>query len=99
MPLKPRTIPGWPRALCEDWAAAYVGQLSVSAFRAEVKAGRIPKAVQLTAGRLAWLLDDLDAYLDGKRGRPSDPAREASLEHLAAEWDLACDGDRATRLS
>jgi hypothetical protein len=95
---KPRTIPGWPRALCEDWAAVYVGQLSVSAFRTEVGAGRIPAAVQITSGRKAWLIEDLDAYLDGKRGRPSDPARKPSMDNLAAEWDAACDGNGAARL-
>ena len=92
-------IPGWPRALSEDLAAAYVGQLSIGTFRAEVDAGRIPAAVQLTSGRKAWLIEDLDAYLDGKAGKRSDPADERCRTSLVAEWDMACDGDREPRLS
>jgi hypothetical protein len=92
-------IPGWPRALSENLAAVYVGQLSNGTFRAEVDAGRIPAAVQLTAGRKAWLIEDLDAYLDGKARKRSDHARKVPPESLVAEWDMACDGDRATRVS
>ena len=92
-------IPGWPRALSENLAAAYVGQLSNGTFRAEVEAGRIPAAVQLTAGRKAWLIEDLDAYPDGKAGKRSDRAREVLPESLVAEWDMACDGDRDSQLS
>lgn len=95
---KPRAIPAWPRALCEGWAAVYVGQLSVSAFRTEVGAGRIPAAVQITSGRKAWLIEDLDAYLDGKAGKRSAPA-DALPDNLVAEWDMACDGAREPRLS
>jgi hypothetical protein len=95
---KPRELPGWPPAMCEEWAAAYVGQLSVSAFRTEVKAGRIAAAVQLTAGRKAWLREDLDAYLDAKRSKQSDRPHESSPEHLATEWDIACNDSRADRL-
>lgn len=87
---KPRAIPAWPRALCEDWVAAYVGQLSLSAFRNEVDAGRIPAAVRLTAGRKAWLIEDLDGYLDRRRGGLSQSAREPSLAEMVAQWDDAC---------
>ena len=34
-----RILPGWPRGLIEDLAAAYVG-LSVSTFRTDWRAGR-----------------------------------------------------------
>lgn len=85
--------------MCEDWAATYVGNLSISAFRTEVDAGRIPSAVWITPGRKAWLIEDLDRYLDGKRGKPSDPQREPSLAEMTAEWDVACGVDRAARLS
>jgi hypothetical protein len=95
---KPRNIPDWPRALCEDWAAACVGQLSVSAFRTEVGAGRMPAAVQITSGRKAWLIEDLDAYLDGEAGKRSAPA-DTLPDNLVAEWDMACDGDRDSQLS
>jgi hypothetical protein len=67
--------------------------------RAEVEAGRISAAVQLTAGRKAWLIEDLDAYLDGKAGKRSDRGRELLPESLVAEWDMACDGDRDSQLS
>jgi hypothetical protein len=87
---KSRGIPGWPRALCEDWAAAYVGQLSPGTFRIEVDAGRIPAAGQLTAQRKAWLIEDLDAYLDRRSGKRPKPAHELPPEILVDEWDRAC---------
>ena len=60
---------GWvPRGLREAAAAEYVG-LSDSAFRAEVKAGRAPRPVQITRGRVIWLKDDLDGWLDRLSGR------------------------------
>ena len=60
----PTSLPGWPRALKEEWAAAYCG-LSRTTFRVEV--APTVKAVRLTPGRVAWLRDDLDEWLDGKR--------------------------------
>ena len=60
-------LPGWPRGLREELAAAYVG-LSVGTFRAQVAAGEAPDAIRLTAGRKVWLRDDLDRYLDRKAG-------------------------------
>ncbi len=71
---------------------------SPSASRTEVGAGRMPAAVKIMSGREVWLIEDLDAYLDGKRGRPSDPARKSSIDNLTAEWDVVCDGNRAARL-
>ena len=59
-------LPGWPRALREPLAAAYVG-LSASTFRAAV-APSVP-SVRLTTGRVAWLREDLDAWLDARAGR------------------------------
>ncbi len=55
-----------PRALREDDAADYVA-LSVATFRLYV----VPvfPAVQLTPGRVGWLREDLDAWLDQKAGR------------------------------
>ncbi|MBS7810500.1 helix-turn-helix transcriptional regulator [Roseococcus pinisoli] len=55
------TLPYWPRALREPLAAAYVG-LSGSTFR-QVVVPAVP-AVRLTTGRVAWLREDLDAWLD-----------------------------------
>lgn len=85
--------------MCEEWAAAYVGQLSVSIFRTEVAAGRIPAAIWVTPGRKAWLKEDLDRYIDVKSGKSFDDPHEPSLDDLAAEWDRALDGERAARLS
>lgn len=58
-----------PRALKADDAAYYVG-LSVTTFHQQV-APDVP-AVQLTPGRKAWLREDLDAWLDGRRAKPVD---------------------------
>lgn len=97
---KARTLPGWPAALCEEWAAAYVGQLSVGTFRTEVKAGRMPKPIAISNGRVAWLTKELDAYLDALGGAPPTPANDAvSVADAAAEWDLACYGNRGVELS
>jgi predicted DNA-binding transcriptional regulator AlpA len=71
-------LPGWPRGLREDWAAAYVG-ISSALLRSEMKAGRFPAPIQLTVGRIAWLRDDLDAWLDRKAGRV---AQDDSAEWL-----------------
>lgn len=59
----PRTVAAWPRGLREDQAADYVA-LSVSTFRREVARGAAPPPVHVTAGRLAWVREDLDAYVD-----------------------------------
>jgi predicted DNA-binding transcriptional regulator AlpA len=77
-------LPGWPRGLREDMAAAYVG-LSVSTIRAERAAGRFPDPVPLTAGRHVYLREDLDSYLDTKAGRtaPSMNGQETN------PWDTA----------
>jgi predicted DNA-binding transcriptional regulator AlpA len=52
----------------EDIAAAYVG-LSVSTIRNERHAGRFPAPVSLTPGRIVYLKEDLDSYLDARSGR------------------------------
>ena len=71
-------LPGWPRGLREDLAAAYVG-ISSALLRVELRAGRFPAAVQITAGRIVWLRDDLDlCRLDRKAGR--------EVRDDAAEW-------------
>lgn len=64
-------LPGWPRALREDWAAAYVG-LGTTTFREQV-APSVP-AVTLVGRRKAWLREDLDRWLDARRagGAPSE---------------------------
>jgi predicted DNA-binding transcriptional regulator AlpA len=64
---EPLTLPGWPRGLREDLAAAYVG-LSVSTIRSERIAGRFPAPIAITVGRIVYLREDLDSYLDRKAG-------------------------------
>lgn len=84
-------LPGWPRGLREDWAAAYVG-LSVTSFRAVTKSDGVP-VVWLTARHRVYLLEDLDAWLDRKAGRnPHDSANwwnelsDTSLTGQARRW-------------
>jgi predicted DNA-binding transcriptional regulator AlpA len=67
------TLPGWPRALREPLAAAYVG-LSESTFRVQV--APVVSAIALTPGTRAWLREDLDRWLDERAGRVP-----ASQEH------------------
>lgn len=71
----------------EELAAAYVG-LSVTGLRAKVDAGEIAAPKRHSAGRIIYLRDNLDAYLDqlfqtgGVSGAPEiDPE---------AEWDAFC---------
>ncbi len=68
-------LPGWPRGLGEELAAAYIG-LSVTAFRTEVAAKRAPQPFWLTRGRKAWLKDALDEYLDRLAGQTSPAAQD-----------------------
>lgn len=76
-----RHIPdAWPRGLRLDAAAEYVG-LSRNTFLREVGAGRAPKGHQITTGRLVWLREELDAYLDRIAGKIPRSAVEGS------DWD------------
>lgn len=76
-----RSLPGWPRGMREELAAAYIG-LSESGLRAEVKAGRI-KPTPLTPGRIVYLREHLDSYLDKRDGRA--PV-EAAAAPDGSEW-------------
>lgn len=60
------TLPGWPLLLRRELAAQYLG-MSRTTFDAERKAGRIPKAVPITAGLEAWHRGDLDAWAEDRR--------------------------------
>lgn len=76
-------LPGWPRAMRVELAAAYCG-ISRSSLHALADAGDAPKPVKLTAGIAVWLREDLDAWLDRRAGRaPASPQRNT--------WD-ACSG-------
>ncbi len=79
-------LPGWPRGLREELAAAYIG-LSVTAFRTEVASKRAPQPFWLTRGRKAWLKDALDEYLDRLAGRTSPAAQDDP-------WQRAIDRSR-----
>lgn len=60
-------LPGWPRGLSAELAAAYVG-LSPTTIRSLEAAGDFPSPTWLTAGRRVWLRESLDAWLDRKAG-------------------------------
>lgn len=78
----PAGMPYWPRALREQLAAQYCG-LSATTFRQVVMPSVAP--VQLTTGRVAWLREDLDAWLD--RLKPS--ARAAVVDGTPADDNAA----------
>jgi predicted DNA-binding transcriptional regulator AlpA len=81
-------LPGWPRGLREEMAADYVG-LSKGTFRTEVGAGRAPAPIRITPGRIIWLRDALDKWLDDLAGKPgAGPDRPAAV--AVSEWDAAC---------
>jgi predicted DNA-binding transcriptional regulator AlpA len=65
---RPPGLPGWPRGLSVELAAAYVG-LSVSTLRKLEKEGEFPSPTWITSWRCVWLRDSLDAWLDRKDGR------------------------------
>ena len=76
-----RPLPGWPRALAAPLAAAYVG-LSETALRT---LDGFPEPVRLSPGRVAWLREDLDAWLDARAGRaPASPGGESNPWHEGA---------------
>lgn len=56
----------------ETDAAEYVG-LSVSTIRGLRAQRDFPAPIQLTAGRVVWLREDLDAWLDRRAGRVAGP--------------------------
>lgn len=66
----------------EGLAAAYVG-LSTSTFRQVVRPTVPP--VRLTPGRIAWLREDLDAWLDGLKPKPAVDAARPSEDASAPE--------------
>ena len=60
-------LPGWPRGLREDLAAAYVG-LGATSFREAMEADGV-QPVWVTRGRRVWLREDLDRWLEVRAGR------------------------------
>ncbi|MBV8525513.1 MAG: hypothetical protein JOY71_25880 [Acetobacteraceae bacterium] len=47
----------------------FLETLSVTTIRAERAADRFPAPIPITRGRIVWLKEDLDRYLDEKAGR------------------------------
>lgn len=52
-----------PRMLVEDSAAHYIG-VSVSTLQKLVREGKVQKPRQVSAGRVAYEVADLDEYID-----------------------------------
>jgi len=77
--LRPAELPGWPRWLTEELAAAYVG-VSLDIFRMEIGRGIWPKAARRgrKGGRNTWDRDLLDRASD----QLSNPARAAKERML-----------------
>ncbi|UPY35532.1 hypothetical protein [Sediminicoccus sp. KRV36] len=67
------TLPGWPRFLRAEKAAAYL-DVSKSQFLAVIAPEL--KAINLSPAVRGWLREDLDAWLDARAGRVA-----ASPEH------------------
>jgi predicted DNA-binding transcriptional regulator AlpA len=63
---KARPLPDWPRAMGAALAAAYL-DVSETTFHRVIAPDLA--AVPLTPGRVAWLREDLDRWLDAKAGR------------------------------
>jgi hypothetical protein len=97
MTMSDRPLPGWPRGLREELAAAYIG-VSPSLLRREVAADRAPHPVQVTAGRLVYLREDLDAYLDRLAGRPEASGSRTPELDAVSEWDAAFGGTGGSAL-
>ena len=84
--VRPVEMPDWPRGMREDLAAAYVG-LSVNGLRAKVEAGEIAPPKHHSPGRIVYLKDNLDAYLDRLSKRKNSWGAQADPVN---EWDAAC---------
>ncbi|POR53881.1 AlpA family transcriptional regulator [Paraburkholderia eburnea] len=56
-----------PRGLSARQAAAYIGIGYSTLFELRKKDATFPVAVQLSANRVAYMRDELDAWLESKR--------------------------------
>jgi excisionase family DNA binding protein len=81
-----RPRPGWPpRGMPAPEAAYYIG-LSVSTLHTLVERGELAPT-RLTTGRQVYLREDLDAFLDRKKGKPdAGPADDG-----VPDWQKALD--------
>lgn len=79
-----------PAVLSIGAACHYLGQMSPTTFRAEVAIQIAP--VRLSRGRIGWLREDLDRWLDSRRApmdniaapEPAHAARDPFAAALAA---------------
>lgn len=91
-----RPLPGWPRLLTRDLAAAYVG-VSPSLFDAEVKRGVWPQPLRRSVEgrsnnpRLTWDRVALDRRLDG------DFDAAPNAKHITDDWEARRAADRRAR--
>ncbi len=83
-----RALPGWPEGLTEDLAAAYLG-ISVSLFRREWEARRMPRPRRITVGRQVWHRAELKAWLDAQFNLQKDPPVRTGLTPKE-RWDQIC---------
>jgi predicted DNA-binding transcriptional regulator AlpA len=90
----PVVLPDWPRGMRIELAASYLG-ISPSLLRAELVAGRFPAPVRISPGRVVWLKEDLDRWLDAKAGRPNARAEAASDADAPSDWDREFGDGRA----
>lgn len=91
-------IHAWPRGMRPPIAAEYCG-ISETWLHAAVKRKEFPAPVRLSEGRVIWLKDDLDRWLDEKAGRSNAGAGAASALPTGADspsdWDREFGGERA----
>ena len=76
-------LPGWPRGVRVEWAAAYVG-LTPSSVREAMARRDFPEPIRVWGKRIVWLREDLDAYLDRKAGRAPATEKEPGSEWMEA---------------
>lgn len=62
---KARALPDWPRAMGAALAAAY---LDIAELTFHKRVATEVRSVRITPGRVVWLREDLDRWLDAKAG-------------------------------
>ena len=85
-----KDLPGWPRWLSEEQAAAYVG-VSVTMFRDEVRSGIWPAGRNRGRGTkrngcVRWDRKELDASSDAGLKSLKPGRRRETLEEAAESW-------------
>ncbi len=79
---RPRpTFPFPPRAMPIDMAAYYVGGLSEGTAKKQFEEFSI-HPVPISKGRLAYLKEDLDRFLEGKAGKAMNAVKDDWLDTI-----------------